>query len=552
MAIHWQGRMLRPITATGVVIGTMLFAASLTPTLLPRSFVMQGVLCGVSFAIGYLIGSALQSLWAYLELPEPRFDNHRGIRFILALTCLIIIVGFLWQTAQWQNSIRSLMQLAPVDSGHPTKTGVIAIGVAMGILFLARLFLLLRHVLAYRGQRFLPRRVAAALSIALAVALSWFIVTGVIFDYGVKLADSSLKRVDALIEPDVEKPSDPLKTGSAQSLIAWEKLGRRGREYIASGPTAREISAFTQRDAIEPIRVYAGLNSAPTAVARAKLAVDELIRSGGFERKILLIISPTGTGWVDPEAVNTIEYLHDGDIASVAVQYSYLTSYLALYTDPDYGVENSRALFEQVYHHWTGLPKDSRPKLYLFGVSLGALNAQKSVDLYDVLSDPFQGALWSGPPASSPTWAMATNGRVEGTPVWLPRFRDSSIIRFANQYQSAKMEDATWGPMRIVYLQYASDPITFFRPSVFFRRPEWLDSPRGQDVSQSLRWFPIVTALQLMIDLANSTNAPMGYGHLYAPEHYIDAWVEVTSPDAWSEADITRLKAYFKDQRINP
>lgn len=551
MAIHWQGRLVRPLTATGVVFGTVLFAASLTPSLLPRSYGMQGVLCGVSFSIGYLIGSSLQSLWSYLELPAPKYDNRRGIRFVLALICLIVIVAFLWQTAQWQNSIRSLMQLAPVDSGHPTKTGFIALGVALGILLLARLFLLLRLALAFRSQRYLPRRLAAALSIALAVALSWFIVSGVIFDYGVKLADSSLKRVDSLIEPDVAKPSDTLKTGSAQSLIAWENLGRRGREFIASGPTARQISAFTQRPSMEPLRIYAGLNSADTPEARAQLALDELIRTGGFERKILLVITPTGTGWVDPEAVNTIEYLHDGDIASVAVQYSYLTSYLALYTDPDYGVENSRALFQTVYQYWTKLPKDQRPKLYLFGVSLGALNAQKSVDLYDVLSDPFQGALWSGPPASSPTWAMATRGRVKGTPVWLPRFRDSSIIRFANQYQSARMDTVPWGPLRIVYLQYASDPITFFTPSVFFQRPQWLDDPRGPEISPSLRWFPIVTALQLIIDLTNATSTPMGYGHLYAPEHYIDGWVEVTAPQGWSDDEITRLKAYFREQRIN-
>lgn len=551
MAIHWQGRLLRSLTATGFIFGTILFAASLTPTLLPRSYVMQGVLCGVSFSVGYLIGTALQSLWKYLELPVPSYDNRRGIRFVLGLICLIIIVAFLWQTAQWQNSIRSLMQMPPVDSGHPTKTGLIALGVALALLALGRIFLLFRHILAFRTRRFLPRRLANVLSIGLAVALSWFVVTGVIFEYGVQLADRSLKRVDSLMEPDVERPADPLKTGSEQSLIAWENLGRRGREYVSTGPTSAQISDFTKRPAKEPIRVYAGLNSAETPEARAKLALDELIRAGGFSRKILIIISPTGTGWVDPEAINTAEYLAEGDIASVAVQYSYLTSYLALYTDPDYGAENSRALFREVYGYWTNLPKNERPKLYSFGVSLGALNAQKSIDLYDVLSDPIQGALWSGPPASSPTWAMATRGRIEGTPVWLPKFRDSSIIRFANQYQSAKMSDATWGPIRIIYLQYASDPITFFTPFIFFRRPEWLNAPRGPDVSQSLRWFPIVTALQMLIDLANSTNAPMGYGHLYAPEHYIDAWVEVLGTDNWSEDDIAKLRSFFRSQRAN-
>jgi uncharacterized membrane protein len=294
------------------------------------------------------------------------------------------------------------------------------------------------------------------------------------------------------------------------------------------------------------VRVYAGLNSAHTATERAQLALEELKRSGGFDRSVLIVIVPTGTGWVDPEALDTVEYLHNGDVASVAVQYSYLSSWLSLLVEPNYGVETGRALFEAVYGYWTTLPKASRPKLYLHGLSLGALNSQKSSDLYDVLADPFQGALWSGPPFASPTWRMATNGRQAGTPAWLPRFRDSSVIRFANQYTTADIPGATWGPMRIVYLQYASDPVAFFEPSALYRRPQWMNQPRGQDVSSSLRWFPVVTALQLALDVAAATTAPMGYGHVYAPEHYIDAWMQVTAPQGWSADDIDRLKAFFR------
>ena len=115
----------------------------------------------------------------------------------------------------------------------------------------------------------------------------------------------------------------------------------------------------------------------------------------------------TGTGWIDPEALDTVEYLHDGNVASVAVQYSYLSSWIALLTEPDYGVETARALFQAVYGYWTTLPKETRPKLYLHGLSLGSLNSQKSSDLYDVLADPFQGAPWSGAPFSmSPVCAL--------------------------------------------------------------------------------------------------------------------------------------------------
>jgi uncharacterized membrane protein len=99
--------------------------------------------------------------------------------------------------------------------------------------------------------------------------------------------------------------------------------------------------------------------------------------------------------------------------------------------------------------------------------------------------------------------------------------------------------------MRMVYLQYASDPVTFFDYRSLYRRPEWMRAPRGPDVSPQLRWYPIVTLLQLKADMFMSTAAPIGYGHVYAPEHYIDAWLEVTDVRGWSPDEIARLKRHL-------
>lgn len=96
--------------------------------------------------------------------------------------------------------------------------------------------------------------------------------------------------------------------------------------------------------------------------------------------------------------------------------------------------------------------------------------------------------------------------------------------------------------MRIVYLQYASDPIVFFDPRDFYRPPAWLSDPRGPDVSAELRWYPVVTMLQLALDMAVGTGTPMGYGHVYAPEHYLDAWLAVTRPPGWSPDALERLR----------
>ena len=249
---------------------------------------------------------------------------------------------------------------------------------------------------------------------------------------------------------------------------------------------------------------------------------------------MLVVAVPTGTGWMDPAGMDTLEYLHAGDVATVAVQYSYLTSLISILVEPGYGEETGRALFRAVYDHWTALPRDARPRLYLYGLSLGAISSEQSVRLHEVLADPIQGALWVGPPFPSPGWRSATDEREPGSPAWLPRFGDGSFVRFTNQENALDIPGAHWGPMRVVYLQYASDPIVFFEPAAFWRAPAWMAEPRGPDVSPELRWYPIVTVLQLLLDMAVGLMVPIGHGHLYAHAHYIDAWQAVTDPEGWT------------------
>jgi uncharacterized membrane protein len=137
--------------------------------------------------------------------------------------------------------------------------------------------------------------------------------------------------------------------------------------------------------------------------------------------------------------------------------------------------------------------RDARPRLYLHGLSLGALNTDLSHDLIQVISDPYDGALLSGPPFSSPGWRAATRGRNPDSPAWLPTFRDGSVIRFTSQENRLDDAPAPWGSFRIIYLQYASDAVVFFDPGALWRRPAWLDGPRGPDVSPDFMWIPVVT-----------------------------------------------------------
>ncbi|WLS02820.1 alpha/beta hydrolase [Shinella oryzae] len=540
---------LLSFSVVGLLLGTLFFAVSLTPSLLPRTYVTQGILSGVAMACGYGLGVALAALWRWFELPVTQGTVRLWLRVAAGAFCAIVVLVFLWRAAEWQNSIRTLMHLPPIETAHPFYVGAIALGIFLLLLAVGKLFALVVRLIASTSRVAAPRRLSYVIGTALAATLFWTMADGLLLRFVLHTADSSFRRLDQVIEPDTEEPSDPLKSGSAASLVRWDELGRMGRAFVASGPTAQDIASFTGKPAIEPLRVYAGLNAAETPEARAKIALDELIRVGGFERSTLLVVMPTGTGWIDPEALDTVEYLHHGDIASVAIQYSYLASWLSLIAEPDYGAEAARALFRAVYNHWTTLPKDSRPKLYLYGLSLGALSSEQSAELFEVIGDPYQGALWAGPPFPSRIWRKMTADRNPGTPAWLPRFRDGSYVRFTSQENVLPEAGDHWGPMRIVYLQYASDPVTFYDPYSLYRQPAWMAVPRGPDVSPDFQWYPVVTFLQLTLDMAMATTAPMGLGHVYAGEHYIDPWIAVTDVQDWSDADIARLKEKFRAGR---
>ena len=539
----------RYFSTTGLLIGTLLFALSMSPTLIPRPDTVQGIISGFALASGYALGVFGIWLWRYFELPQPKEKPQKILQIIAGSFFLLITIISLWRATIWQNSLRELMGMEADAFVQPVVVGLIAILVFLALLLVGRLFLMTKQFLAQKMDKYVPPRVSFVLGLLTTFILFWLIINGVLFSQLVRMADSTYQQVDALIEPDYEKPINPMMTGSEASILSWEEMGRQGRRFLTEGPSAAGIQQFTDSTTMDPIRVYVGMHASEEFDERAEMALREMVRVGAFERSVLILITPTGTGWIDPGAIEPVEYLHKGDIASVAAQYSYLPSPLSLIAEEDYGAGMARALFRKVYGYWTELPADSRPKLYLHGLSLGALNSDHSFDLYDIIEDTFHGVLWVGPPFRKTTWRNITDNRNTGSPAWLPEFRDGSVVRFANQDGGFERGDANWGTFRIAYLQYASDPITFFDTSIFTHEPDWMKSPRGPDVSPYLRWVPIVTGLQVAADLLTGIgNTPPGFGHEYAGEHYFDAWNALTEPEGWSVSQIERLRLYFAER----
>ncbi len=537
--------LFRKLSITGLVVGTFFTALSLTPSLLPREDVLQGITTGLSFTVGYALGVLIIWLWHFFELPDisPRILKY--LKYTTIGICIITMILFLWQAVGWQNSLRALMDIEETASIRPVLITIVAGVIFLTLLGFARLFHLTFRTITLRLQQYVPPRVSIVSGLLASFFIFWAIIDGVFFTAVLRTADSTYHYIDSRTHPEFEQPYDSLRSGSEQSLVLWEDMGMRGRQYLNSGPTREDIKVFTDQPVKSPIRVYAGIQSEESLEARAELALAELKRVNAFDRSVLLLITPTGSGWVDPKAIDPLEYLFRGDIASVAVQYSYLPSFLTIAFENEFGTELSRILFRKIYDYWSDLPENERPYLYLHGLSLGAQISDRSFDLFDIIEDPFNGVLWSGPPFRMSTWQRVTEQRDPRSPAWLPKFRDGEVVRFANQDGGLKNAASEWGDFRIAFLQYASDPVTFFDPRYATRQPEWLQSPRGPDVTEYLRWYPFVTMLQLFTDMSAGT-APDGYGHQYAAEHYFDSWLALTEPSGWSDDELSNLRQMLK------
>lgn len=534
----------RRTSGVGLVTGALFVAGSLTPSLIPRSPQIQGILAGFCFAAGYGVAVLAGALWRYLQLPRMTDRQARLLVPAMGAVALVIVTVFLLRSAEWQNDIRAAMTLPPAEGVAPFVVAGLGTAVASVLLILGKLLVALGRYVSARIAQVLPRRQARVLGVLLTILVTYQVFSGVLVRNVVSSIDQSAQALDDLIPAEQIAPDQPWQTGSAESLVAWQDLGREGRNFVATTPDPQAIAGVTGQPARQPLRVYVGLNAADTLTARADLAVRELERAGGFDRSTLVVAMPTGTGWMDPAAIEPLEHLNHGDVATVALQYSYLQSWISLLVQPEQAAEAGRALFGAVHRRWQQLPEETRPRLYLYGLSLGAHSSQQSLRLHEMLDQPIDGALWVGPPFVSQLWQTLTAERDPGSPAWLPHLTTGEVVRFTDGRQSVH-DGGPWGEVRIVFLQYGSDPIVFFRSDSAIRPPEWLASPRAPEVSPDLRWYPIITQLQLAFDMAIALEVPIGHGHVYAHVDHIDPWLAITDPPGWTPERLQALRDHF-------
>jgi uncharacterized membrane protein len=516
----------------GVAWALALACLSFTPSLLPRLPVSQGVVTGVAAAVGYGLGVLFAWCWRGLRA-RPRQRWPGWARVLLVAGGAVAGGASLLLGLLWQYDAHRLAGTDPMPVAYVLVVPVVAAVIAAALIGLARAVGAGSRRVVRLLERHLSPSAARVLGVLVVAAVAWGLVSGVIGDAALRTLDASFSVRDRSTPDGVEQPTTPLRSGSEESLVAWDTLGREGRVFAAGGPTATEIEALTGRPAEEPIRAYAGIGSADDVEARAELAVDDLERAGGFDRDYLLVVTTTGTGWVEPSAASGFEYVTGGSSAIVSLQYSYLASWLSFLVDIERARDAGRTLFDTVYGRWSQLPPDDRPELYVFGESLGSFGAEEAFSGEFDLANRTSGALFVGPPYANELYRDFVDDRDPGSPEIEPVYRDGRIVRFATRAEYPKPEGSPWPRSRVLYLQHASDPVTWWNPDLLLSRPDWLEEERGADVPDSMRWIPLVTFLQVSADFAAAFATEPAHGHNFSGEHAA-AWVELVQPDDWS------------------
>ncbi|KQB83391.1 alpha/beta-hydrolase family protein [Corynebacterium oculi] len=520
---------------------------ALSPSLLRHPWWATAANLTFAQSVGHLCGTALS--WVARRTPRRPGSSagtipptaHSVLALITAGSVALSLRRGRQQAALLGESARRL---------PPTAAGIAAGTAGYGLVLLCAE--LTQH--GTRGaaallRTALPPRLSYVAALT-AVALGWTFLWNRVFFH--RLIHRLSRRAEALNRATpsfARRPQEQQRSGSPQSLERWDHLGAQGRINVSSGPRRADIEEVTGcAEAQEPIRVFIGLIPGRSLAQAARAAVAELERTGAFDREVIVITHPSGTGWLPDYSLDSVEFLTRGRCATVAVQYTYLPSAVSYYQDRHTALDAARLLVHAVRSRAMQHPHP--PHIFLSGESLGAYGMAGVFPRLSELLALTDGAVFSGPPRSTPLLSWVRARRQPDSPERLPLLDGGRHLRVCAHPQHLDRDHAgrpyaqSWEFPRMVIAQHASDPIVWWEPSLLYRRPDWLREPgsRGvpappaqhSDVPHRMRWVPLITGWQVGIDMLTCTKAPGNHGHNYHSE-FAAYWAGVLGVEASPE-----------------
>lgn len=522
------------ISLIGVVGALVMYGVSVSPSLLARSWQWHAVASGVLSAVGYIVGLTIQRFYA-LVVPRLGVEITAPQSVSIAFRAVLLLGFFLWFLRWLLQSYRERKHANHLVGMRGETLGEYLLGTFCAfILMLALLGIawglqwIGRAIVSVLSQ-WMHMVFALALSLLILVVIVYALTSQVLLKLGINFFTRHARKMNNRTAKGIVQPQVPERSGSPHSRSSWRAVGGQGRVFLGRGPSRADIEAVTGCSAMEPIRVYAGMpEEGQSLQSAADLVVEELHRTGAFDRAVILIATSTGSGWVDEWQVQPLEYLTRGNCATASMQYSFVPSSINFLTDLDVSEEAAVILFETIRRAADEIPEDRRPALFVCGESLGAYASQHVFSgIVDVLSRT-DGALWVGTPAFTPMHAELTAIRHRGSPEVAPVVANGRHVRFVNVPENLwadvyGRELGDWNYPRIVYAQHPSDPVVWWNSELVWHKPDWISEKVDGDVSPHMQYTRGATYIQVLVDMPVAGTAPGGHGHTYH-EELIPLW----------------------------
>ena len=522
------------ISLIGVVGALVMYGVSVSPSLLARSWQWHAVASGVLSAVGYIVGLTIQRFYA-LVVPRLGVEITAPQSVSIAFRAVLLLGFFLWFLRWLLQSYRERKRANHLVGMRGETLGeyllgtfcafilmLVLLGIAWGLQWIGRAIVIVL-------SQWMHMVFALALSLLILVVIVYALTSQVLLKLGINFFTRHARKMNNRTAKGIVQPQVPERSGSPQSRSSWRAVGGQGRVFLGRGPSRADIEAVTGRAAMEPIRVYAGMpEEGQSLQSAADLVVEELHRTGAFDRAVILIATSTGSGWVDEWQVQPLEYLTRGNCATASMQYSFVPSSINFLTDLDVSEEAAVILFETIRRAVDEIPEDRRPALFVCGESLGAYASQHVFSgIVDVLSRT-DGALWVGTPAFTPMHAELTAIRHRGSPEVAPVVANGRHVRFVNVPENLwadvyGRELGDWNYPRVVYAQHPSDPVVWWNSELVWHKPDWISEKVDGDVSPHMQYTRGATYIQVLVDMPVAGTAPGGHGHTYH-EELIPLW----------------------------
>ena len=518
----------------GVIAALAMYAVSVSPSLMARSWTWHAVASGILVACGYVAGVVVQNVAQLvirltgltISASEPVELGFRiGIGALFALWWIYAVI----QSYRRARKAAALVNMPGETFGEYLLGTAGAVVVSWMLLRIVGALNRLCWMLIASLDAHMPRPAAIVVSMVILFAIMFFLTSKVILRGGIGFFRRKAEQLNMRTARGIYQPFVPERSASPASSVTWESVGGQGRVFLGRGPSRLDIAQVCGGVAMEPIRVYSGMPTGGSGIEQAAATVvAELHRTGAFDRAVILIAASTGSGWVDEWQVQPLEFLTRGNCATASLQYSYVPSALNWLTGLEPAQEASAALFAAVRAELDLMDEADRPALFVCGESLGAFASQSVFESFEDVLARVDGALWVGTPSFTPMHAALTAARHKGSPEVAPVVHNARRVRFVNEPSDLRTdlygrELGPWGFPRVVYAQHPSDPVVWWTNKLIWTQPDWLRERAGRDVSMNVEFTRFATYIQVLADLPVAGTAPGGHGHTYH-EELIPLW----------------------------